>query len=110
MPNFIDLIASFPNDAPNKFVGNVNLLCLQLLRWVVGRRWEIVARHITTAWDIGGTTSWRSSRAARPITRVAGVRMSGHFFLGLNQNVADVVGCNVDSIRDTCYTQDSLKV
>lgn len=110
MPDFIDLIASLPDDAPNKFVGNIYLLCLQLLRWVVGRRWEIVAGHIATAWDVGGTTSWRSSRAARPITRVVRVRMGGHFFLGLNQNVADVVGCNVNSIRYACYTQDSLMV
>lgn len=70
MPNFVDLIASFPNDAPNEFVGNINLLCLQLLWRVVGRGWKIVARHIATAWDVGGTTSWRSSRAAGPITRV----------------------------------------
>ena len=76
----------------------------------MGRRWEIVAGHIATAWDVGGTTSWRSSRAARPITRVVRVRMGGHFFLGLNQNVADVVGCNVNSIRYACYTQDSLMV
>ena len=107
MPDFIDLIASFPDDTPNKFVGNINLLCLQLLWWVVGRRWEIVAGHIATAWDVGGTTSWRSSRAAGSIIRVASVRM-GHFFLGLNQNVADVVGCNMYSIRYACYTQDSL--
>ena len=110
MPNFIDLIASFTNDTPNKFVGNINLLCLQLLGWIVGRRCEIVAGHIATAWDVGGTTSWRSSRAAGPIIRVARVRMGGHFFLGFNQNVADVVGCNVDSIRYACYTQDSLMV
>lgn len=70
MPNFVDLIASFPNDAPNEFVGNINLLCLQLLWRVVGRGWKIVAGHIATAWDVGGTTSWRSSRAAGPITRV----------------------------------------
>ena len=109
MPDFIDLITSFPNDAPNKFVRNINLLCLQLLGRIVGSRWEIVAGHVATAWDVGGTTSWRSSRAAGPITRVGGV-IGGHFFLGFNQNVADVVGCNMDSIRYACYTQDSLMV
>ena len=110
MPNLIDLIASFPDDAPNKFVGNIDLLCLQLLGWVVRGRWEIVAGHIAAAWDVGGTTSWRSSRAAGPITRVIRVRVSRHFFLGFNQNVADVVGCNVDSVCYACNAQDSLMV
>jgi len=110
MSDLVDFIASFPDNAPNEFVGNINLLRLQLLRWVVGRRWEIVTRHITTAWDIGRTTSWRSSRAAGPVTRVVRVRMRGHFFLRLDEDVSDVVSCDVDSIRNACHTQDSLVV
>lgn len=51
MANFVDLRTPFSDDAPNQIVRDIDLLGLELLRWVLrmgsGRPWVRVASGIT---------------------------------------------------------------
>lgn len=108
MTDLIDFATPLSNNAAHQIIRNVNLLGLQLLRWVM-RRWSTIGlRCARVPWHIRRASVGRSSRVAgRAVTRVAGRR---HAFLRFNKYIADVVGCYVNCISNSCNAQDSLCV
>lgn len=109
MPDLIDFTATLADDAPNQIIGNVNLLCLQLLGWIMTVMWWSrgcsvgvgVARNVCGAANGGwpwGTIRWAVSRISR----------RRHPFLAFDKNISDIIRCYMNGVRDTCDTQHSL--
>lgn len=104
MPDLVDLAATFANDTPNHVVGDVDLLCLELLRWIMRvMRGVRVARVV---WYIRGTSS--GARRTSVSWAVGGVKR-WHTFLCFEEDIPNVVGCDVDGVGNTSYAKDALK-
>lgn len=64
--------------------------------------------------NIGRTATAAATSARAAVGRtatgwaVAGVRGGRHALLSFDEDVANIVGGDVDGIGDTCHTQDSL--
>ncbi len=104
MPNLIDFTPSFANDAPNQVIGDVDLLRLQLPRGIVGTAGGLVG--VVVSGDVGRTAYGRSWGTIGGSIR--GIGGGGHSFLAFNEDVADIVGSNMNGIGNTSDAQDSL--
>lgn len=62
------------------------------------------------AGDVGGADVGRAAggRAVRGTIGRHGGSGGGHAFLGFDEDVADVVGCDVDCVGDACDAEHAL--
>lgn len=121
--NLVDFCASLSDDAPDQVVRDVDLLRLELLRRVLGmrrrggrRRWWWIGRIgvAGVGVSVGVRISWNVRRAGvRGAPRVARrfVRcsvMSGCPLVGFNEDIANVVGRDMNCIGHSRDAKNTL--
>jgi hypothetical protein len=109
MSNLVDFTSTFANNAAHKIVGNINLLRLQLLRLLrlLLRRRPIVHIRVRVARNVGRRHPRWSTRIAR--WTIAGVCIRRHPFVGLDQDVPNVIRSDMNRIRNARNTEHSLE-